>query len=92
MVWSLFVAFEMYNWNAQAALEAPGCFPLCFRAFAEAMEVRRHLWYTAAVRVLIVRVQVIPSTLAENSGMHPISLVTELRLVAAGVLCVAHFV
>jgi T-complex protein 1 subunit delta len=23
----------------QAALEAPGCFPLCFRAFAEAMEV-----------------------------------------------------
>jgi len=44
----------------KAALEAPGCFPLCFRAFAEAMEV-------------------IPSTLAENSGMHPISLVTELR-------------
>jgi chaperonin GroEL (HSP60 family) len=28
---------------------------------------------------LTAPVQVIPSTLAENSGMHPISLVTELR-------------
>ena len=86
------MAFEMCNWNSQAALEAPGCFPLCFRAFAEAMEVIQHLWLAAAVRVLIMRVQVIPSTLAENSGMHPISLVTELRLVAAGGFCVAHIV
>jgi hypothetical protein len=34
------VCFRSVYVNFQAALEAPGCFPLCFRAFAEAMEVK----------------------------------------------------
>jgi hypothetical protein len=75
----LLSAFEFVggNWNPQAALEAPGCFPLCFRAFAEAMEVA--CMFISPPPFDSRRLQVIPSTLAENSGMHPISLVTELR-------------
>ena len=43
----------------EAAKSAVGVNSICFRAFADAMEV-------------------IPATLAENSGVHPIALVTEL--------------